>query len=161
MGFQPISASTGPGNYNMQLSSFQQSYANQAVPQMSQAQYGQQAMPFQSANPTLNLEIIHMHQLVQMPLTDKCQGCHSQLDNDIGFGCSQCKFYLCQCCYNMVCRGTPNFKLHPAHQLTPKTYCGWTCDGCARFSFITKRFSMKCGICDKDYCLECFFKKKA
>ena len=165
MGFQPISATTGPGNYNMQLGSLQQplqqTYVNPGM-QMSQPamQYGQPMMPYQTANPMVNLQAVHLHQLMQMQVNDKCQGCETQLRNEIGFGCAQCKFYLCQSCYGVVYQGNPNYGLHAQHQLTPKTFSGWRCDSCSKRVLVTKKLSMRCGICDKDFCLECFFKKK-
>ena len=68
MGFQPISATTGPGNYNMQLGSLQQplqqTYVNPGM-QMSQPpmQYGQPMMPYQTANPMVNLQAVHLLEL--------------------------------------------------------------------------------------------------
>jgi hypothetical protein len=165
MGFQPVSATTAPPTYNMQLHSLQQpipqqTFVNNAMPQMSQMQYGQPMMPYQAANPMMNLQAVHIHQLMQMPVNEKCQGCETQLRNEIGFGCAQCKFYICQSCYNVIYQGNPNYGLHQAHQLTPKIFAGWKCDSCSKRVLISKKLSMRCGICDKDYCLECFFKRK-
>ena len=166
MGFQPISATTAPGGYNMQLGSLQQSIPQQTFVnpgmQMSQPpmQYGQPMMPYQTANPMVNLQAIHLHQLMQMQVNDRCQGCEKQLRNEIGFGCAQCKFYLCQSCYAVACQGNPNYGLHASHQLTPKSFAGWRCDSCSKRVLVTKKLSMRCGICDKDFCLECFFKRK-
>ena len=67
MGFQPVSGTTNPGAYNMQLNSFQA--------QMSELQYEmapQQSMvPCQSSNPMGNFQIIHLHQLKEMKLNSK------------------------------------------------------------------------------------------
>ena len=147
MGFQPLSGTTAPINLgHMQLS--------------RPPVYGQPMMPYQQSNPMVNLQAIHIHQLMQTQVNDKCQGCEMQLRNDVCFGCVQCKFYLCQSCYGVVYQGNPNYGLHTAHQLTPKVFVGWRCNGCTKRVQVSKKLSMRCGICDKDYCLECFFKRK-
>ena len=76
-----------------------------------------------------------------------------QLRNDICFGCVQCKFYLCQSCYGVVYQGNPNYGLHTGYQLTTKVFVGWRCNGCAKRVQVSKKLSMRCRICDKDYCL--------
>ena len=150
VGLQPLSRTTAPVDPVYGI-----------PPTISQPPlYGQPIMPYPTSNPIVNLQAIHIHQLMQTQVNDKCQGCEMQLRNDVCFGCVQCKFYLCQSCYNVVYQGYPNYGLHTAHQLTPKVFIGWRCNGCTKRVQVSKKLSMRCGICDKDYCLECFFKRK-
>jgi hypothetical protein len=86
-------------------------------------------------------------------LKEKCSLCLKNMNNEKGYKCNTCRFFLCFNCSNRVFYKTKNKKLH-GHDLYLMMRKNWRCNKCRKH--YESKASFYCKKCDYDSCDNCY-----